>query len=180
MLCVFFKQKTAYEMRISDWSSDVCSSDLAAALSLAGRIDEAMSCCDRLVALYPDNSVALSYRATTREHAGDYGGALEDYEAALRATGGRKPEILADTDFKRVLLLMSRGQLGKAWPLYRTRMNVRSSDPRGAAFAARLPPWDGVVRPGQRLLVWGEQGIGDQVLFGSMLPDLLASGADIV
>src|SRR3546814_8276148 len=25
---VFFKQKTAYEMRISDWSSDVCSSDL--------------------------------------------------------------------------------------------------------------------------------------------------------
>src|SRR3546814_1407766 len=27
----FFKQKTAYEMRISDWSSDVCSSDLGAA-----------------------------------------------------------------------------------------------------------------------------------------------------
>src|SRR3546814_13854233 len=34
----FFKQKTAYEMRISDWSSDVCSSDLAlrAALRAAG------------------------------------------------------------------------------------------------------------------------------------------------
>src|SRR3546814_8901643 len=29
MLVFFFKQKTAYEMRISDWSSDVCSSDLA-------------------------------------------------------------------------------------------------------------------------------------------------------
>src|SRR3546814_3992711 len=28
--CLFFKQKTAYEMRISDWSSDVCSSDLSA------------------------------------------------------------------------------------------------------------------------------------------------------
>src|SRR3546814_4518589 len=28
----FFKQKTAYEMRISDWSSDVCSSDLASLL----------------------------------------------------------------------------------------------------------------------------------------------------
>src|SRR3546814_3176299 len=27
--CFFFKQKTAYEWRISDWSSDVCSSDLA-------------------------------------------------------------------------------------------------------------------------------------------------------
>src|SRR3546814_6994968 len=37
MWCVFFvffffKQKTAYEMRISDWSSDVCSSDLPAHL----------------------------------------------------------------------------------------------------------------------------------------------------
>src|SRR3546814_10404201 len=28
VFCFFFKQKTAYEMRISDWSSDVCSSDL--------------------------------------------------------------------------------------------------------------------------------------------------------
>src|SRR3546814_4417067 len=34
MLCCFFffKQKTAYEMRISDWSSDVCSSDLIGGL----------------------------------------------------------------------------------------------------------------------------------------------------
>src|SRR3546814_8736858 len=30
MLFLFFKQKTAYEMRMSDWSSDVCSSDLLA------------------------------------------------------------------------------------------------------------------------------------------------------
>src|SRR3546814_3426608 len=37
----FFKQKTAYEMRISDWSSDVCSSDLLAGarhITLAGSI----------------------------------------------------------------------------------------------------------------------------------------------
>src|SRR3546814_8973414 len=31
----FFKQKTAYEMRISDWSSDVCSSDLSNARQIA-------------------------------------------------------------------------------------------------------------------------------------------------
>src|SRR3546814_3225195 len=36
----FFKQKTAYEMRISDWSSDVCSSDLVAVRMLkAGELD---------------------------------------------------------------------------------------------------------------------------------------------
>src|SRR3546814_7020263 len=38
--CVFFfvKQKTAYEMRISDWSSDVCSSDLWTQILEAGKI----------------------------------------------------------------------------------------------------------------------------------------------
>src|SRR3546814_14868505 len=37
----FFKQKTAYEMRISDWSSDVCSSDLVAPFAFLERgIDE--------------------------------------------------------------------------------------------------------------------------------------------
>src|SRR3546814_19749292 len=37
MFFFFFKQKTAYEMRISDWSSDVCSSDLATPLRGRGR-----------------------------------------------------------------------------------------------------------------------------------------------
>src|SRR3546814_16619598 len=36
MLFIFCKQKTAYEMRISDWSSDVCSSDLDGALGGTG------------------------------------------------------------------------------------------------------------------------------------------------
>src|SRR3546814_3540242 len=45
MVCYFFffKQKTAYEMRISDWSSDVCSSDL----SVTGAT---VPCCDRATA----------------------------------------------------------------------------------------------------------------------------------
>src|SRR3546814_9936084 len=37
----FFKQKTAYELRISDWSSDVCSSDLADGLSAHQRVEDA-------------------------------------------------------------------------------------------------------------------------------------------
>src|SRR3546814_8234270 len=36
----FFKQKTAYEMRISDWSSDVCSSDLGALVGVIVEDDE--------------------------------------------------------------------------------------------------------------------------------------------
>src|SRR3546814_6482491 len=39
MIFFFFKQKTAYEMRISDWSSDVCSSDLFFVAGLSRRDD---------------------------------------------------------------------------------------------------------------------------------------------
>src|SRR3546814_14339040 len=45
----FFKQKTAYEMRISDWSSDVCSSDLRAPLAveaIAAVMDVASGYCN--------------------------------------------------------------------------------------------------------------------------------------
>src|SRR3546814_8368184 len=41
MLFFFFKQKTAYEMRISDWSSDVCSSDLVAKIRWQAAVLEA-------------------------------------------------------------------------------------------------------------------------------------------
>src|SRR3546814_7064649 len=54
----FFKQKTAYEMRISDWSSDVCSSDLAELYRLAT---------DTLIALHQrwggEDAGLLSYDA---------------------------------------------------------------------------------------------------------------------
>src|SRR3546814_1374977 len=44
----FFKQKTAYEMRISDWSSDVCSSDLKAGVQVEDFIGGIVELGDRL------------------------------------------------------------------------------------------------------------------------------------
>src|SRR3546814_10584057 len=55
----FFKQKTAYEMRISDWSSDVCSSDLPPAFLLE------LDC--------PDGKLLGFFRAKAGA-AGGYGG----------------------------------------------------------------------------------------------------------
>src|SRR3546814_4447004 len=52
MIIFFFKQKTAYEMRISDWSSDVCSSDLpdAAAARASNRQDVYSRVTDKIIA----------------------------------------------------------------------------------------------------------------------------------
>src|SRR3546814_4349253 len=44
LFCIFFfKQKTAYEMRISDWSSDVCSSDLSSGNFSMGNVSQGTS-----------------------------------------------------------------------------------------------------------------------------------------
>src|SRR3546814_3796006 len=55
-LCLFCKQKTACERRISDWSSDVCSSDLA---QMRTRADE--------IALDPPRGIAAFFAAKLRQ-----------------------------------------------------------------------------------------------------------------
>src|SRR3546814_9820501 len=61
----FFKQKTAYEMRISDWSSDVCSSDL-----LGFRRSSLYRCFEAVIGLHANRRFpSLSHVETTIEAA---------------------------------------------------------------------------------------------------------------
>src|SRR3546814_979701 len=66
----FFKQKTAYEMRISDWSSDVCSSDLKMTgiqglvsdpRFVGGKLNVAYNCVDRHVLAGNGDRVAIHF-----------------------------------------------------------------------------------------------------------------------
>src|SRR3546814_4498175 len=57
MFCFFFKQKTAYEMRISDWSSDVCSSDLFHHASGELVDDDDLAVLDDVVGVAPEHGV---------------------------------------------------------------------------------------------------------------------------
>src|SRR3546814_3760566 len=54
MMFFFFKQKTAYEMRISDWSSDVCSSDLIYFVANGRRRAEDLGCTFRVTGRRPE------------------------------------------------------------------------------------------------------------------------------
>src|SRR3546814_18267496 len=87
----FFKQKTAYEMRISDWSSDVCSSDLVVGPAVAD--DLGMQ--DEAVALVAGDEVELDGAAPAADHRvveavrGGQDMALADQEArAVAAAAG--------------------------------------------------------------------------------------------
>src|SRR3546814_1039134 len=85
VLFCFFKQKTAYEMRISDWSSDVCSSDLMYCYV------HSASCAPAVSARHP---LATLCRASLREFAALRGSAVrpghhieEDREVLQHAAG---------------------------------------------------------------------------------------------
>src|SRR3546814_1473054 len=80
----FFKQKTAYEMRISDWSSDVCSSDLGNLPRLGqGRLD--VGCAGREL----DQPVVDLTRGGVEGGAGSVELRIESLRAAFRAEDQR-------------------------------------------------------------------------------------------
>ena len=68
------------------------------------------------------------------------------------------------------LISLALGRLEEGWKLYEWRFNsnVDATPPRPHAF----PRWQGEPLQAKRLLVWGEQGIGDELLFASMFNDL--------
>src|SRR3546814_8524573 len=57
----FFKQKTAYEMRISDWSSDVCSSDLMCERWIVPRAGTALVAVPDTMRIYRTEVYLLSF-----------------------------------------------------------------------------------------------------------------------
>src|SRR3546814_2746830 len=72
MFVFFFKQKTAYEMRISDWSSDVCSSDLDRSRRAAGLFAAAGIGAGSSVAVLLPNRIAFIEAMLGAQHIGAY------------------------------------------------------------------------------------------------------------
>src|SRR6187431_2697949 len=86
----FFKQKTAYEITVRDWSSDVCSSDLAV------RYD-------------PKNVAALFNRGLILRDKGEDDRALRDFTQLLKLDAKNAPAL-----FQRGMLYVAKGESDKA------------------------------------------------------------------
>src|SRR5262249_30798566 len=97
-------------------------------------------------------------------------GALADYDAALAL----KPS-LAQAVANRALTLLIMGRLTEAWPLYRARIRALG----GAPDLTAGKPWDGAPLAGNRALIWGEYGLGDEIMFASLLPELTKDAAHV-
>ncbi|HEX3365023.1 tetratricopeptide repeat protein [Phenylobacterium sp.] len=122
--------------------------------------------------LDPRFAAAIYNRGNARFDLGDLEGARIDFERAHRAA--RKPSDLAAIAFAEATLALARGDLAHGWDAY----EARASRHRPEALAFDLPGrrWTpGTRLAHRRLLVVGEQGLGDELMFASLLPDVLAA-----
>jgi tetratricopeptide (TPR) repeat protein len=136
----------------------------AVILRKAGRSDEALASCDRALGLWADDPEALTVRADVLVD-------LERFEEATAAFDriiARDPEP-ALPKWNKSFICLGLGQFQEGWTLYERRWaGARGLVPRPYP----QPRWHG-GRVDGTLLVWGEQGLGDEILHASMIPDLM-------
>jgi tetratricopeptide (TPR) repeat protein len=112
---------------------------------------------------------------------GNYGIALQDLGRVGEAIAAYDRAIARDPQhvfarWHRSLALLLVGRFAEAWPDYELRL--RSEDVPRRAFA--VPRWDLESTPRGALLLAAEQGLGDEMMFASCIPDVLALGVRCV
>ena len=101
---------------------------------------------------------------------GDADGALDDCEAALAQV--QLDEERAMMQLARSTMLLNLGRIAEGWDAYEARLDPSFSDL--TRFLIERPRWSPADElEGRSLLVFGEQGLGDEVLFANLLPDVL-------
>jgi tetratricopeptide (TPR) repeat protein len=141
-----------------------------------GEMEQALIFFNEALSLAPDFHKARYNRGSTFLALGDLDRALEDVEASI--PGALEASEATMMRLCRASVLITKGDLEKGWEAYEERLDPHFADV--THFMVDAPRWTPEVDlAGKRLLLIGEQGLGDEVLFGSLLPDVLeALGPD--
>jgi hypothetical protein len=94
--------------------------------------------------------------------------AIASYDAAI----ARKPDFTLAI-WHRSLAYLLRHEFARAWPDYELRLTSADAPRREAQF----PRWDGSSLTGRRILIYAEQGLGDEIMFASCVSDVVAASA---
>src|SRR3546814_11866199 len=133
----FFKQKTAYEMRISDWSSDVCSSDLQIFEAVSNQVQQRLAQVDGVGDVEIGGGSLPAIRVDLIPfQLNRYGISLEDIRAAIEATNANRPKGAMEGDGKHYQI--STATSGRNTADYQRRVNAWRTGPpiRPGEFAA--------------------------------------------
>lgn len=125
------------------------------------------------VRLRPDAANAHDSLGYSLQVMGELSDALPCYEKAIAID----PEYV-QAHLNRAALWLLREDYAKGWAEYEWRLRT----PEGAALEERfpIPRWDGSSLAGRSILVHAEQGLGDQIMYASCLPQVIAQASRCV
>lgn len=145
---------------------------LGALMNDMGEAEQAVIFFDEALRLNPGLETALYNRSCAFALLGRMDQALADCRTALARA--RTAEHRTAMAFALSLLLLGSGDLGEGWDAYEARLDPDHAEP--IHFLIDRPRWsprDSLE--GKRLLLIGEQGLGDEILFANMLEDVQAA-----
>jgi len=140
--------------------------DLALLYQRLSQPQSALRAFDRVIAARPQKAEAWHAAGVVLSEMGDHAEALSRYQRALHL----RPEN-GNTRFAVATTLLQLGHLREGWEAYESRWKAPGARPRNCLPQA---VWQGELLAEGTLLVHGEQGIGDEVMFASCYGDALA------
>lgn len=156
-----------------DPTKPIAHNNLGAALMTIGKMDEALYCFETTLKLDPNNLMAKSNCSVIYEKKGEMEKAIAILEDCLPfAEKGSIQE--AEIKFKMSLPLLYLGNLKRGWEMYDEGFKPKNTRTRTPKRHFDVPQWHGEPIEDKRLLVWGEQGLGDELMFFRVLPEVFS------
>lgn len=147
--------------------------DLAKLLLETGRVRDALEHLRGLVQRRPDEPMVHVILGYALEIGGEFDQAMACYEKALALD----PENV-QAHINRANLWILKGDFERGWPEYEWRTRIEELLPHYARYS--IPRWDGSALAGRTLLVHAEQGLGDEIMHASCIPDVIAQARHCV
>ncbi len=145
---------------------------LGVALTQDSQARLALTFLDEAIRLDPTNAAAAYNRGNALFDLDETDAAAEAFSRARSLA--RKPADIAMIDFAAATLALARGDLAAGWAAYESRFSPDL--PRSLAFDIPGRRWTPDAElAGRHMLVVAEQGLGDELMFANVLPDLRAA-----
>ncbi len=149
--------------------------NLGELLRLDNHFEQALELFEQILADDPSPYIGIHHRIGVCYNAlGRPKAAAREFEQSLSSVES-DPNL---TKWAYSHLLLSQGELRKGWQAYESRYLI-DSEQGVRLHPFSIPRWKGENLKQQRILIHGEQGLGDQLMFAALIPKLIREGADI-